>query len=146
MKKEIWFDMDGTLVDFYSVDGWLNSLINEHTKPYRIAKPLYNMRTLGAQLKALQAQGYKVGIISWGAKNSTPEYLERVAQAKKNWLKKHIGAVQWDSIQIVPYGTPKETLGDGILFDDELDNLAAWGLGKAFHPHLINSILSNLLV
>lgn len=145
MKKEIWFDMDGTLVDFYSVNNWLKSLKAEHTKPYRIAKPLCDMRMLSKQLNALQAKGYKIGIISWGAKYSTPEYLERVAQAKKKWLQKHISAVKWDSIQIVPYGTQKETLGDGILFDDDFDNLMAWGLTKAYAPHLINSVLSNLL-
>ena len=42
----IWFDMDGTIADLYGVDGWLDNLINEDTRPYDIAKPLVNMAYL----------------------------------------------------------------------------------------------------
>ena len=31
MTKAIYFDMDGTIANFYGVDGWLNDLINENT-------------------------------------------------------------------------------------------------------------------
>ena len=42
-KKVIVFDMDGTIVDFYGVSGWLNDLNNHRTRPYEIAEPLYDM-------------------------------------------------------------------------------------------------------
>ena len=50
MNKTLVFDLDGTIVDFYGVDGWLDDLHNESTRPYDIAKPLYNMEVLNAIL------------------------------------------------------------------------------------------------
>ena len=43
MKKEIWFDMDGTIADLYGINGWLDMLLEENARPYEIAKPLLNM-------------------------------------------------------------------------------------------------------
>lgn len=139
----IWFDMDGTIANLYGVDGWLDSIIKEHTKPYREAKPLVDMRRLARDLKALQNKGYEVGIISWLAKNATEEYNTRVTKAKIDWLKIHLGSVEFNEIHIVKYGTPKYTLGNGILFDDEEPNRNAWGDG-AYDVHNILEVLENL--
>ena len=49
MTKVLVFDMDGTLANFYGVDGWLNDLQNENPRPYEIAEPLYNMEVLTAK-------------------------------------------------------------------------------------------------
>ena len=46
MTKAIYFDMDGTIANFYGVDGWLDDLINERTRPYAQARPLVNMNAL----------------------------------------------------------------------------------------------------
>ena len=32
-EKWIWFDMDGTIADLYSVDGWLEDLLAFNTRP-----------------------------------------------------------------------------------------------------------------
>ncbi len=66
--KAIYFDMDGTIADLYGVENWLDSLIHEQTKPYRVAKPLVNMRKLGRLLNLLKEQGYHIGIVSWLSK------------------------------------------------------------------------------
>lgn len=124
--KAIYFDMDGTIVNFYGVNNWLASLEKYETKPYREAKPLVNMRDLGTQIKRLQNLGYTIGIISWLSKTGTKEYNERVIKAKKDWLKKHLGSVHFDEIHIVEYGTPKSLFGNGILFDDEERNRKEW--------------------
>lgn len=42
----IYFDMDGTLVDFYSVPGWFDMLLNEDVTPYIVAKPMLNLSRL----------------------------------------------------------------------------------------------------
>ena len=81
--KSIYFDMDGTIVDFYGVENWLSSLKRSQTKPYRDARPLVSMRKLGNEIRRLQNLGYTVGIISWLAKNGSQEYNERVTEAKK---------------------------------------------------------------
>jgi hypothetical protein len=140
MTKAIYFDLDGTIANLYGVDGWLDCIINEYTKPYREAKALVNMRQLGRELNRLKQNGYTIGIISWLAKGATVEYNRRVAQTKHNWLAKHLSAVQFDEVHIVEYGTPKHTLGNDILFDDEEPNRANW-IGKAYD---VNDIIETL--
>lgn len=144
MKKAIWFDMDGTIANLYGVDKWLEYILKEQTKPYREAKPLVNMRTLGRELNRIQKLGYTVGIITWLAKGATKEYDEKVAKAKTEWLKKHLGKVRFDKIQIVKYGTPKHELGKGILFDDEISNREKWN-GKAYDEKNIIDILKAIV-
>ena len=140
MKKEIWFDMDGTIANFYGVEGWLEYIKREQTKPYREAKPLINMKHLAKELNRLQKIGYTIGIISWLAKGSTENYDKKVEKAKKNWLKSHLKSVKFDKINIVKYGTPKENFGKGILFDDEELNRKNWK-EKAFDEKNIIEIL-----
>lgn len=140
----IWFDMDGTIADLYGVDGWLENLINEDTRPYDIAKPLVNMAYLARLLHKVQANGYEIGIISWTSRGGSDLYNGEVALAKMVWLHKHLPSVEWDEIKIVAYGTDKRTAtGGGILFDDEEHNREAWGEG-AFTPDEIISILKGI--
>lgn len=147
MNKAIYFDMDGTIAGLYQVEGWLNNLINEQTRPYREAKSLVDMRKLGKVLNTLQAEGYHIGIISWLSKNGSEEYNERVTTTKINWLKTHLGSVEFDEIKIVKYGTPKQEVvnfPEGILFDDEEPNRNNWK-GTAFDVDNILEILANLI-
>lgn len=149
MVKAIYFDMDGTIADLYGVDGWLDNLIAEQTKPYRMAKSLVDMRKLGSLLNHLQNIGYHIGIVSWLSKNGTEQYNDRVTKAKLAWLEKHIGSVHWDEIKIVEYGTPKSFVVEypqGILFDDEKPNRMEWDKqGLAFDVDNILMVLENMV-
>ena len=126
MKKEIWFDMDGTIVNLYGVKGWLDYIIKEETTPYEKAETLINMQVLARLLNKLQKKGYLIGIVSWTAKNGTEDYNRRVTEAKQNWLKKHLKSVAFNKIDIIKYGTPKQNNRSGILFDDEINNRINW--------------------
>ena len=141
--KKIYFDMDGTIADLYGVEGWLTDLIAENTRPYALAKPMVNMSRLARRLNTLQRAGYEIGIISWLSKNGTDEYNRQVTETKIAWLRAHLASVEFNEIHIVKYGTPKQTLGKGILFDDELPNREKWGEG-AYEPKDIFKILGGL--
>lgn len=147
MKDYIYFDMDGTIANLYGVENWLASLEAEQTKPYREAKPLVNMRELGRELKRLQSVGYTIGVISWLSKCGSDSYNARVTETKKKWLARHLGAVEFDEIHIVRYGTPKSTFASGvnaILFDDEERNRNEW-CGTAYDVNNILEILRELM-
>ena len=131
MMKEINFDMDGTIADLYGVCGWLDDIIAEDTRPYEQAKPLVNMNTLARVLNKKIANGYKVNVISWTAKNGSEEYNARVEEAKRKWLAVHLKSVRFSAVKVLPYGTPKQEHGCGYLFDDEEQNRVAW-FGVAF--------------
>lgn len=144
-SKHIWFDLDGTIANLYGVEGWLDMLIASDPAPYKLAAPLVNMNVLAHKLNKLQQAGYKIGIISWLSKSSTPEYDEAVTAAKLWWLRKHLNSVKWDAINIVAYGRNKwDVCGEGILFDDEKPNRDNWG-GEAFHPNEMMQVLSSLM-
>ena len=142
--RQINFDMDGTLCDFYGVEGWLDDLNNYDTRPYAIAKPLLNLSVLARYLNKLQSKGYTINIISWLSKTSTADFDERVTRVKLEWLKKHLKSVKFDNITIISYGTPKQNFGKGILFDDETKNRDSW-VGLAYDEKNILEILKNLL-
>lgn len=133
----IYFDMDGTIADFYSVNNWLNDLQKEKTTPYEIAEPLVNVKLFSEIVNALKSCGYRIGIISWGSKQATREYNKRIKSAKVRWLKQHFSEVAFDEIHVIKYGTPKSRVAKdkGYLFDDEAQNRMEWlnsGKGATF--------------
>ena len=50
----IYFDMDGTIANLYSVENWLEKLRSEDATPYEEAKPLIRLATLARLLNKLQ--------------------------------------------------------------------------------------------
>ena len=142
----ICFDMDGTIANLYGVENWLECLIAEDVKPYREAQVLLNMNSLARKLNKLQKQGHEIVVISWLSKCGSDNYNAAVTEVKKAWLKKHLGSVNFDEINIVKYGTCKAEFAksaDDILFDDEEPNRAAW-TGKAYDVNNILEVLRSL--
>ena len=130
MKRTIYFDMDGTIADFYGVNGWLKYLEKSQTKPYRTARPIFaSYKTdFFALNEKLQKKGYKIGVISWSSKCGTADFHNRIRKAKLGWLAKNFPFAE--EIHIIPYGTDKKSVAldkDGYLVDDEDKNLENWG-------------------
>lgn len=149
MNKTLVFDMDGTLADFYGVNGWLDDLHNESTRPYDIAKPLYNMEVLNAILDLLRAQGWTIAITTWLAKGSTKAFDDMVRASKIAWLQKY--NFSYDEIHLVRYGTTKANCtrkngGVQILVDDNEKIRKGWHLGATIdaNKNIINELI-NLL-
>lgn len=132
-QEWIWLDMDGTIADLYSVNGWLNDLIAHNTRPYREAKNMYEPYELLSTLLDFKLKGYNIGIISWGSKENNSEYDKAVEETKKEWLKKYFFDLVLDKIIVTAYGVKKSDTcrqyGKGILIDDEEQNRNNWDLG-----------------
>lgn len=148
--KTLVFDMDGTIVDFYGVNGWLEDLQTEQTRPYDIAEPLWDMDELNTVLEELQKIGWHIVVTSWLAKQSTERYKTLVRRAKLEWLARN--GFPYDEIHLVQYGTTKANCtrklgGNQILVDDNKIVREGWHLGETIDPTTENliEILKTLL-
>ncbi len=147
MKRTIWFDMDGTIANLYGVTDWLPKLRSFDASPYIEAEVMHNMSLLARYLNKLQKMGYRIGIISWLAKDSTYEYERQVAKVRRDWLQIHLNSAWFDALHITSYGVPKElymTASDDILFDDNEEIRNAW-YGEAYEPCKIFRVLKELI-
>ena len=138
----IWFDMDGTIADLYADEKWKEKLTAHDPSPYINAKPLLNMQALARVLNNLSRTGHTINVISWLAIGSNEKYDNEVTNAKLDWLKKHLASVEFTAIDIVAYGTPKHEGRNGILFDDDVRNREAWGLGAYDVNNIIDTLKS----
>lgn len=132
VEKAIVFDMDGTLVDLYSVLNWLEKLRSYDATPYSAAKPIYDAKELIPLITELKDRGFRIIVTSWLSKRSTKEYDAAVRKAKKEWLAAY--GFPYDEIHLVKYGTPKTKCSRDkakyqILVDDNAEVRSKWTLG-----------------
>jgi hypothetical protein len=137
-NKVLVFDMDGTIADFYGVEGWLDYLKAEDTKPYEVARPLYDMDYLYLLLLMLKTDGWKIVVTTWLAKDGTKEYNDRTRKAKLDWLAKY--NFPYDEIHLVKYGTTKANCtrkigGYQVLVDDNERVRNGWTLGATINAN-----------
>lgn len=138
MDKILVFDMDGTLADFYGVDGWLEDLKNENTRPYEVAKPIYEPEILNAIIDLLKINGWRIVVTTWLSKGGSKEYNDRTREAKKAWLAE-VG-FSYDEIHLVKYGTTKANCtrqlgGFQVLVDDNETVRNGWKLGDTINAN-----------
>ena len=146
MEKILVFDMDGTIADLYGVENWLDDLRSENPRPYKVAKPMYEMDALNAVLEAFKSQGWKIVVTTWLAKGSTKEYDNLVKNAKLAWLKEK--NFPYDEIHLLKYGRTKADAtrklgGYQILIDDNEKVRKGWSLGKTIDAN--KNILDDLI-
>lgn len=129
--KAIYFDIDGTLNQFFDYPDWLQCLKREDVRPYRDCDPIVNLGELVPILEQLRSMSVHVGVISWLAKSSSISYAKATRAAKMEWLQNHIH-FEFDSIKICRYGEPKHNyaMDDSILVDDSPFCLSAWNKGR----------------
>lgn len=120
MYDAVYFDMDGTIVDLYGVEGWEALLRAEDPTPYVIAKPLVNMNSFNRLIENFQRLGVTVGAITWLSKDSSPAYSKAVRAAKIEWLEFHCPALL-EEPHFIRYGATKRAAAvkkNSILVDD----------------------------
>ena len=125
--KAIYLDMDGTIFDLFNVPNWLEKLESSDASPYIEARPIVDLSRLAAILDALQAKGFRTGIISWGSRNASPSYMAAIRTAKKQVISTipH----NFNECHITKYGKKKHTvchINNGILVDDKEDICREW--------------------
>lgn len=136
----ICFDMDGTIANFYGVEGWLNDLENESTRPYELAKPLVNMEELHRLLTKCRTLNIDIHVITWVSKNANKTFAERIGSAKLEWLDRY--RFPYDFCHIIEYGTSKSEVikqylakdETALIFDDDARVRKEWKVGKAIDP------------
>lgn len=150
MNKTLVFDMDGTLVDLYGVENWLEDLRNFKARPYQLAQPMYDKDLLNTILLALKSCGWRIAVTSWLSKESNPQYDTVVRLAKRESLERM--DFPFDEIHLVKYGTTKANCtrhlgGYQILVDDNEDVRKGWTLGSTINANEnIIPMLLDLLV
>ena len=144
--KMIVFDMDGTIADLYSVNGWLEMLRAFDPTPYIEAKPMWDMEELATVLNCLRVVGIEVRIVTWLSMETTKEYDSAVRLAKREWLEQY--GFPFDHFHGVAYGATKadsvrrylaENEG-AILIDDNAKVREGWHLGEAIDPTAIDIV------
>lgn len=128
---KIYFDMDQTIADLAGVENWIDKLNAEDVSPYVEATPMLDMLALNEVLLKLALAGVEIGVISWTAMNGSREYNKAVRAAKVEWLRKFMPIVH--EIHVVKYGTPKHSIGKGILIDDNAEVRNKWK-GETIDP------------
>lgn len=138
MPKIISFDMDGTIADLYAVPEWLAKLRAEDVSPYEEAPPMWDMEELRRVILALIDAGYEIRVISWLAKNSSPQFKAATRAAKRAWLERYNFPA--DKVHLIAYGRTKATaLRDAevecaVLVDDDRKVRQGWTLGDTIDP------------
>ena len=150
MNKTLVFDMDGTLVDLYGVEGWFEDLRSFNPRPYILAKPIYDKEVLNTVLSALKTCGWRIVVTSWLSKNSNEEYDKLVRKAKLECLSKL--EFPYDEIHLIKYGTTKANCtrkhgGYQILVDDNEQVRNGWHLGETINANenIMNKLIDLLI-
>lgn len=145
----IYWDMDGTIANFYEVDNWLEYLCNNDVFPYLAAKPCFEPYKLYILMETLIAMGFQQGIISWTSKDGNPDFNKDIRKAKLQWLENEFIRDCFSEIHIIKYGTKKYSVAKdkgAILIDDDKKVRQDWERagGLALNP-LDDDILEKLI-
>lgn len=120
-----YFDMDGTIVDLYSVDNVFDKLDAFDVSPYVDAKAISKNI---AMLQELQLQGHDIAILTMMSKTTTPSFTMQTIKAKKQWLHEH--GVKYSDFIPVPYGANKFEYAkdkNAYIVDDDKNVINSWG-------------------
>lgn len=117
IKKECYFDLDGTIYDLYGMKDWLERIENEKPNVFTDGNFIVNYNEFMECVKQLEKQGYTFNVISWLPYDVTYNYKKKCEQEKRNWIKKFLPFVK--NVEIQSYGILKHThVESGILIDD----------------------------
>lgn len=121
----IYFDMDGTIADLYTVSNVFTRLDSFDATPYSEALPIEKNISL---LKDYKSKGYKVVILSCLSKITNDKMDKDTCTNKDKWLNRYVGKEYIDERIYIPYTKHKEDYvkESGILVDDDATIRQNW--------------------
>lgn len=129
MSKKIYFDLDGTLYNLYSIKNWLEKLQDEKENVFLEGCFLVNYSEFMECINYLVDCGYSFGVITWLPMQASPEYEEICRKEKIKWINEYLPFVT--EINISSYGIPKQNCIQKraktmILIDDNIEVCKMW--------------------
>ena len=129
IQKYLWFNLDGTHYHLYNVPNWLEYLEDNNMSVYnQKGYTIRSIKRIRAVIRALQAAGWCVGVISWGSKSAGAQarMLKDTLKYKTAWARENCPELLEDNLFIVtPYSENKFTVamqvdhsGVHVLVDD----------------------------
>ena len=147
MQKAIYFDMDGTLAGLFFVKGYKETLAAGDATPYEIAKPLFNVDEVKAEITRLKSLGYIIGIVSYYGADADAEMVEKTIKAKKDWLKNYFPYADESEIYITSPEYKKSDIvkiKNSILIDDSKKNREEWKNGLTIDGYFRRPFINEL--
>lgn len=133
MSIKIYFDLDGTVADFYSQENWLEMLRTETSGAFANCKPLFEKDSFYTLIMKLLAKGVQFGVITWLPMQASTEYEEICTKEKLSWCETYLPFLSEFSAQ--SYGIPKQNAirkhaTTEILIDDNSEICTVWQTEK----------------
>lgn len=147
MSIKIYFDMDGTVADFYGQSDWLEKLRSETAGAFSDCKPLFNVSRFRAVVSRLLAIGVQFGVITWLPMDASPEYESICAAEKIEWCKAYLPFISEFTAQ--SYGVPKQKAikkhaSTEILIDDNMEVCNRWKTAKQRDFQLVSGYFDSV--
>ena len=130
---KIYFDMDGTVADFYSQENWLEMLRNETAGAFAFCKPLFDENSFYLLISDLAEKGAQFGVITWLPMQASRSYELICEIEKQNWCETYLPFISTFAAQ--SYGIPKQNAITKnaqleILIDDNAEICKMWETRK----------------
>ena len=133
MSIKIYFDMDGTVADFYGQENWLEMLRSETAGAFANCEPLFDETRFYKAVSRLLSIGVQFGVITWLPMQASPEYETICTAEKMEWCKQFLPFISEFTAQ--SYGIPKQNAirkhaSTEILIDDNSEVCTIWKTAK----------------
>lgn len=122
-KQKVYLDLDGTVYDLYSIDGWLDHLRKENAKVFNMLGAVVTEREL---LKQYPLDKFDITVLTMLPKGASKKFAREVTKVKSEWLDEHFPSIT--NRIFMKYGNDKN-IGqavNSILIDDNEAIRRAW--------------------
>lgn len=133
MSIKIYFDLDGTVYDLYSVENWLEKLRSEIASVFSEGDFIGDYNSFKTVCEKLVSVGVQFEVITWLPMQASSEYELECTEVKREWVKKFMPFVSEFTAQ--SYGIPKQNAikkraKTMYLLDDNKEVCEMWKTDK----------------